>query len=422
MMKNHTERSYELAAERYAELGVDTASAIEAVKGRSLSIHCWQGDDVGGFESPDSTLDGGGIQVTGNYPGKARTVEELRADVDELMRLVPGTHRLNLHASYGEFGGRKVDRDAVEPAHFAGWIEWAKERGIGLDFNSTYFSHPLADSGYTLANRDAKVRSFWIEHAKRCRKIAQAMGKAQGNPSIHNVWIPDGEKDYPVDRYGRREILKDALDEVFAESLPASEVKDAVESKLFGIGSEAFVVGSHEFYLAYAITRKKVVCFDLGHYHPPELVADKISSTLQFVPELLLHISRPMRWDSDHVVIFNDDVRFLGEELVRSGKIDRVAMGLDFFDASINRLGAWALGTRSTQKALLAAYLQPHATLLDYEKSGNNFARLALLEELRTMPLGAVWDRLCIETGAPADRELIDRVERYEKTVLAKRA
>ena len=312
-------------------------------------------------------------------------------------------------------------RDEVEPEHFHGWIDWAKDTAVKLDFNSTYFSHPKADSGYTLSHRDPGIRAFWIEHAKRCRTIGAEMGKAQGTPAVHNVWIPDGEKDYPVDRYGRRMLLRDSLDEIFENEISGEYLKDAVEAKLFGIGSEAFVVGSHEFYLAYAISRNKIVCFDLGHFHPTELVADKISSALQFVPELLLHISRPMRWDSDHVVLFNDDVRLLGQELVRSGRIDDVYLGLDFFDASINRLGAWAVGSRSTLKSLLSAYLEPQKTLLEYEVSGNNFARMALLEELKTMPLGAVWDYYCAAEDVPPDGELIGVVKTYEKQVLSAR-
>jgi L-rhamnose isomerase len=418
----NVEKAFEVARDQYGELGVDANAAIESVKALSLSIHCWQGDDVGGFETPDAELGGGGIQVTGNYPGKATTIKELRGDIEKLLSIVPGSHRLNLHASYGEFAGKTIERDQVEPEHFTGWIEWAKANDVRLDFNSTYFSHPKADSGYTLAHRDAGIRDFWIEHAKRCRTITAAMGKAQGEASIHNVWIPDGEKDYPVDRYGRRELLKNSLDEIFETDMPSEHIKDAVEAKLFGIGSEAFVAGSHEFYLAYAISRKKIVCFDLGHFHPTELVADKISSALQFVPELLLHISRPMRWDSDHVVLLSDDVRFLGQELVRSGRIGDVYMGLDFFDASINRLGAWAVGSRSTLKSLLAAYLEPQKTLLDYEVSGNNFARMALLEELKTMPLGSVWDFFCASNGVPTDRELIGVVNEYEDQVLSKRS
>ena len=415
------EKAYEVAREQYGSFGVDVDAAFDALADLSLSIHCWQGDDVGGFESPDAELGGGGIQVTGNYPGKARNVDELRSDLEKLYSLVPGSHRLNLHASYGEFGGKKVDRDAVAPEHFTGWIEWAKKLGIAFDFNSTYFSHPLADSGYTLAHTDPSVRGFWIEHGKRCREISAVFGKELGSPCIHNVWIPDGEKDYPVRRYERRGLLKEALDEMFEKPLPTEHMKDAVEAKLFGIGSEAYVVGSHEFYLAYALTRKKVLCIDMGHFHPTELVADKISAILQFTPDLLLHISRPMRWDSDHVVVLNDDSRFLAEELVRSGRISDVYLGLDFFDASINRIGAWSVGTRATLKALLAALLQPLSTLVKYEEDGNNFARMALLEEMKSLPLGAIWDYYCVKNDVPTERALVAEVTDYEQNVLSKR-
>ena len=415
------DKAYAAAIEQYGDLGVDVDAALSALKKLELSIHCWQGDDVGGFESPDSELSGGGIQVTGNYPGKARNPAELRMDVEKLLTLVPGSHRLNLHASYGEFGGKRVERDEITTEHFSGWIDWAKREGVKLDFNSTFYSHPKAEDGYTLASIDDDIREFWIEHAKRCRTIAKAIGQAQDSTCLHNVWIPDGEKDYTVDRYGRRKILVDALDEIFEEEMPESEMKDAVEAKLFGIGSEAYVVGSHEFYLAYAISRKKLLCIDMGHFHPTELVGDKISSILLFVPELLLHISRPMRWDSDHVVLLNDDLRILTEELVRSGRINDVYLGLDFFDASINRLGAWAVGSRSTLKGLLAALLQPAETLLGYERSGKKFARMALLEELKMLPLGAVWDHYCESEKTATDRELIEIVDSYERDVQSAR-
>ena len=416
-----TDGAYKIALDLYGDLGIDVESALSKLKGLELSIHCWQGDDVGGFESPDSELSGGGIQVTGNYPGKARNPGELRMDIEKLLSLLPGSHRLNLHASYGEFGGKSVERDEITAEYFQGWIDWAKKGRVKLDFNSTYFSHPKAEDGYTLASTDDNIRDFWIEHAKRCRSIARAMGQAQGSTCLHNVWIPDGEKDYTVDRYGRRSILTESLDEIFAEEMPSEEIKDAVEAKLFGIGSEAFVVGSHEYYLAYAISRKKLLCIDMGHFHPSELVADKISSILHFVPELLLHISRPMRWDSDHVVLLNDDLRLLCEELVRSGRIQDVYLGLDFFDASINRLGAWAVGSRSTLKGLLAALLQPAETLKEFERGGKKFARMALLEELKTLPLGAVWDHYCEAEGIATDRELIEVVHNYERDVQSAR-
>ncbi len=415
------EQAYELAKEQYQQIGVDVDTAINALRKQALSIHCWQGDDVGGFEAPDSELGGGGIQVTGNYPGRARTVSELRSDLEKLFTLVPGTHRVNLHAIYGEFGDKRVDRDEIEPEHFNGWASWAKENNLGIDFNSTFFSHPKADAGFTLASKDESIRSFWIEHAKRCREISDFIGGETGTPCIHNIWIPDGMKDYPVDRAGHRAMLTDSLDSVLEKKMDPSHMRDAVESKLFGIGSEAYVVGSHEYYLGYALSRGTVLCIDMGHYHPMELIADKISAVLEFIPDLLLHISRPMRWDSDHVVVLNDDVRMLAEELVRTGKIDDVFLGLDFFDGSINRLGAWAIGSRATHKALLAAWLQPHETLKKYEEEDNNFARLALLEELKSLPAGAVWDYYCQMENVPTDRELIDVVMEYERAILSKR-
>jgi L-rhamnose isomerase len=414
-------RGYEIAKERYGELGVDVDGAIERLKAIPLSIHCWQGDDVGGFESAGAVLSGGGIQVTGSYPGKARSVEELRDDLARMYAMVPGSHRLNLHASYGEFGGRRVDRDAIEPAHFAGWIGWAREHGIALDFNSTCFSHPRANDGFTLSSKNRAVRSFWIEHVKRARAISAYLGRELGSPCIHDIWLPDGMKDYPADRIGLRRVLADALDEALADDYPATEMKDAVESKLFGIGSEAFVTGSHEFYLGYALSRGIMVCIDTGHFHPLEVVADKISALLLFTDELLLHVSRPMRWDSDHVVVLNDDVRMLAEEIVRSARIDDIHIGLDFFDATMNRIGAWSIGARAMLKALLAALLEPLPALVELEEGGDYFARLALGEELKTLPLGLVWDYYCSSVGVPSDRELIESVHEYERTVTAPR-
>jgi L-rhamnose isomerase len=414
-------KDYEVAKARYGELGVDSEKAIEALSKIALSIHCWQGDDVGGFESPDASLSGGGIQVTGNYPGKARNTDELRSDLDTMYGLIPGRHRLNLHASYGEFGGKFVDRDRIEPVHFSGWASWAKERKLKLDFNCTCFSHPKANDGFTLSSKDANIRSFWIEHVKRAREISAFLGKEQEGSCIHNVWLPDGTKDYPVDRLGMRKVLEKSLDEVFAQDWPASQMKDAVESKLFGIGSEAFVVGSHEFYLGYAISRNKLLCIDSGHFHPTELVADKISAVLPFVKELLLHVSRPMRWDSDHIVILNDDVRMLSEEIVRSGRLADIHIGLDFFDATVNRIGAWSIGARATLKSLLAALLQPHAELVRLEEEGDLIGRLALLEELKTLPLGLVWDYYCERSGVPVERELMGRIRDYETSVTSRR-
>ncbi len=414
-------KAYELARERFAGLGVDTEAAIAAADAVSLSIHCWQGDDVAGFEREGASLAGGGIQATGNYPGKARGPAELRADLEEVLRDVPGSKRVNLHASYGEFGGKAVDRDAIEPSHFKGWMDWAKARGVKLDFNATLFSHPLAAEGYTLSHRDPKVRAFWIEHAKRARRVGAAMGAAQGSACAHNLWIPDGAKDSPVDKAGYRERLLESLEAIYAEKHPASELEDALEGKLFGIGSESFVVGSHEFYLGYAATRRLFVTLDMGHYHPTESVADKISSVLPFVPGVLLHVSRGVRWDSDHVVTFTDELNDLARELVRSGRLARVRIGLDYFDASINRVGAWAIGARSTRKALLAAYLEPRAALLAADAADDGFARLALLEEAKALPWCAVWDEYCARSGAPADSALVASVKAYEKKVLPER-
>lgn len=416
-----THNAFELAKEEYAKIGVDVDKAMAELKKVSLSVHCWQGDDVGGFEAPDSELSGGGIQVTGNYPGKARNIDELRSDLEKLYSLLPGHHRLSLHASYGEFDGKRVDRDAVKPEHFAGWVDWAKANNIKLDFNSTCFSHQNADAGFTLSSKDKRIRDFWVNHVKCCREISAYIGKELGSSCIHNVWIPDGLKDIPADRMGYRRILADALDEIFAAEYPADHMKDAVECKLFGIGSEAYVVGSHEFYMGYGLSRNKIICIDMGHFHPTELIADKISSILLFADELLLHISRSMRWDSDHVVILNDDVRFLCEEIVRSGRIDDIHMGLDFFDGSINRIGAWTMGSRATLQSLLMAFLQPNAQLVAYEEEGNGFAKLALLEECKTKPFGAVWDHFCQMENVSVTRDLIADVLDYEKTVLAAR-
>ncbi len=415
------ETVYNNAKDQYAELGVDVDAAIAALKTVPLSLHCWQTDDVGGFESPDSELAGGGIQVTGNYPGKARSIEEMRTDLDRVTSIIPGTHRLNLHMNYGEFDGKKVDRDAIGPEHFTGWIAWAKERGMGLDFNGTYFSHPKAEDGFTLSHPDKGIRDFWIEHGKRSREVSALMGKELGSTSICDTWIPDGAKDLPVDRLGYRARLVESLDAMMAPEHPAEHMKDAVETKLFGIGSESFVVGSHEFYMGYAMSRDKMVCLDMGHFHPTESVADKLSSVYLFFDELLLHVSRPVRWDSDHVVLFNDDIADLTRELVRCGRIKDTHIGLDFFDATMNRVGAYAIGSRAVLKGLLTAFLEPHETLKTYDLEGNAFARLALLEQARTLPMGAVWDRYCEEMGVVSDAGLITNVMEYEKDVLSKR-
>ncbi len=412
---------YNNAKERYAEIGVDTDKALEKLKEISLSLHCWQTDDVGGFETPDAQLAGGGIQVTGNYPGKSGTIEEMRSDLDKVYSLLPGKHRLSLHAIYGEFGGKKVDRDEIEPEHFNGWIDWGKEKGIKLDFNGTFFSHPKAEKGFTLASPDKGIRDFWIEHGKRSRKIAAAFGRAQADPSILNTWIPDGMKDLPVNRLKYRSILKESLDEMYSEKIPKAAMKDAVETKLFGIGSESYVVGSHEFYMGYALKNDKIATLDLGHFHPTELIADKLSSMYLFFDELLLHVSRPVRWDSDHVVILNDDIRYLTEEIIRCDKLDKTHIGLDFFDGTMNRIGAYAIGARATLKGLLLGLLEPAELLNKYDADGNAFARLALIEELKFMPSGDVWNYYCETAGVPTDRQLVSEIMDYEKKVLLKR-
>jgi len=420
-MLNPMNAAYAQARETYAALGIDTEAALATLARTPISLHCWQGDDVGGFERAGATLDGGGIQATGNYPGKARTIGELRSDLDVALSLIPGTNRLNLHAIYGDFGGKKVERNAITPEHFASWIDWAKQRKLGLDFNPSCFSHPLANDGYTLSHADATIRQFWIEHAIACRRIGAAMGRALGTPTVTNVWIPDGSKDLPFDRKGPRQRLEAALDAVFQEKLDPAVHIDAVECKLFGIGSESYVVGSHEFYMGYAVTRQKALCLDMGHFHPTESVADKISSVLQYVPHLLLHVSRGVRWDSDHVVLFDDPTRAMFEELVRGGFIDRTAIGLDYFDASINRVAAWVLGTRNAQKCLLAALLEPAAHLKSLEDAGDHTARLVALEELKTLPLGAIWDEHCRRSNTPGDRAWLGVVKDYERNVLSRR-
>ncbi|MCC6694958.1 MAG: L-rhamnose isomerase [Candidatus Hydrogenedentes bacterium] len=415
-----TEQAYRIAQEQYAALGVDTGKAIEALKNYSISLHCWQADDVGGFEKPSAALSGGGIQATGNYPGKARTVSEARQDYEKVMSLLPGKHRLNLHACYGEFS-TFVDRDAIGIAQFQGWIDWAKAQGIKLDFNSTCFSHPKADSGFTLSSKDKGIRDFWIEHVRRCREIGEAIGQQLGDTCIHNVWIPDGAKDFTVDRAGHRRILAEALDACFAPARSDKHLKDAVESKLFGIGSEWFVVGSHEFYLGYVLSRGKLLCMDMGHFHPTESVADKIPSVLQFLDELLLHVSRPIRWDSDHVVVLDDPIRDLTQEIVRCGAKKKIYIALDYFDASINRIGAYITGVRATLQGLLLGLLEPRALLLEAEEKGNNFKRLALLETCKALPFGAVWDYYCESMGVPPAGKWIDDVLAYEEEVTSKR-
>ena len=410
------EKNYAIAKERYAALGVDTDKAIETLEKTPISLHCWQADDVVGFERDEAAS--GGIQTTGNYPGKARNIDELRQDIDKVTSLLGGRFRLNLHETYGEFGNEFVDRDQVEAKHFEGWMQWAKEHNLKLDFNSTSFSHPK--SGYlTLSNPDKGIRDFWIEHTKRCRRIADAMGKAQGDPCIMNIWVHDGMKDYTVEKMRYREILKNSLDEILAEKLP--DMKSCLEAKLFGIGMEAYPVGSHDFYAGYCSKNDVIYTLDTGHYEPTENVSDAVSSLLLFVPELMLHVSRPMHWDSDHVTLFDDNTRNLFHELVRANALDRAHVGLDYFDASINRIGAYIIGTRAAQKSLLQAFLEPLDILRRYEDEGKWFERLALLEEEKTLPFGAVYDYFNMKNNVPVGEEYIADVQRYEQEVLAKR-
>ncbi len=418
--KENIEKAYSLAKQCYAEYGVDTDKALKELAKVPISLHCWQGDDITGFENLRAKS-GGGIQATGNYPGKARNADELRSDMEQAYSLIPGKHRLNLHASYAETGGKKIDRDQLQPNHFTNWIDWAKTKGIGIDFNPTCFAHPRADSGFTLSSRDESIRKFWINHCISCRKIGEHIGRQLGNPCVTNIWIPDGYKDIPVDRKKPREILKKSLDEIFTEKINPKHNLDSIESKLFGIGSESYVVGSHEFYLGYAIANKKLLCLDTGHFHPTETIADKISSVLTFLDEILLHISRGVRWDSDHVAILTDELRVIAEELVRGGFLNRVHIGLDFFDASINRVAAWVIGCRCTLKALLIALLEPTQKLQDLEVNGDFTSRLALLEELKTLSYGAVWDYYCLKLGVPVGSDWLDKVKAYEKSVLSQR-
>jgi hypothetical protein len=416
MNAKQIEQNYLAAKERYAALGVDTDKALETLDKTPISLHCWQADDVVGFERNEAAS--GGIQTTGNYPGRARNIEEVRQDIKEVSSLVGGTFRLNLHETYGDFGNTFVDRDEVGPEHFKSWMEWGKENGFKLDFNSTSFSHPK--SGYlTLSNPDKGIRDFWIEHTKRCRRIADAMGKYQDDPCIMNIWIHDGSKDYTVERYRYRAILKESLDDILAEQLP--NMKSCLEAKLFGIGIEAYTVGSHDFYAGYCSKNNVIYTLDTGHYEPTENVSDAVSSLLLFVPELMLHVSRPMHWDSDHVTLYDDKTRNLFSELVRTGQLHRAHIGLDYFDASINRIGAYVIGIRATQKSLLHALLEPLHTLREYEDNNRLFERLALLEEAKTLPEGAVYDYYNLTHNLPVGEEFIQNVNEYEKNVLSKR-
>ena len=416
MKEELIKKNYEIAKERYAALGVDTDKAIELLEKTPISLHCWQADDVVGFERNEAAS--GGIQTTGNYPGKARNIDELRQDIDKVTSLLAGTLRLNLHETYGEFGNKFVDRDEVGVEHFQGWMQWGKERNMSLDFNSTSFSHPK--SGYlTLSNPDKSIRDFWIEHTKRCRRIADAMGKYQNDPCIMNIWVHDGSKDLTVEKLRYRQILKESLDEILAENLP--DMKPCLEAKLFGIGLEAYTVGSHDFYAGYCSKNNVMYTLDTGHYEQTENVSDAVSSLLLFVPELMLHVSRPMHWDSDHVTLFDDNTRNLFSELVRADALDRAHIGLDYFDASINRIGAYIIGVRAAQKSLLQAFLEPLPLLRKYEDEGKLFQRLALLEEEKTLPFGAVYDYFNLKNNIPVGEEYISDIEKYEVDVLSKR-
>ena len=415
------ERRYAAARDQYRTLGVDTETALARLGDVAIALHCWQGDDIVGLETLDSPVDGGGIMATGNYPGRARTGDELRADAEKAFSLIPGRLRFNLHAMYAETGDERADRDQLEPAHFRKWMAWAQKLGISLDFNASYFAHPMANSGYTLSSADEAVRSFWVRHAVACRKIAEAMGRAQGGPCFLNHWLPDGAKDQPVDRWGPRRRLVASLDEMLNAEVDTQYCRDSVEGKLFGIGSEDYVVGSHEFYLGYALTRDIGICLDMGHFHPTETIHDKLSAVLTFRNDIVLHVSRGIRWDSDHIVILNDDVRNVFHELVRGDALNRATVGLDFFDASLNRVGAWVIGTRCTQKAILYALLEPTAPLIDLENSGDMAARLALLEEMKTMPFGAVWDECCRRNGVPVGPAWIQEMQKYDASIITER-
>ncbi len=422
MTEQKIAEAYQIAKEQYAAAGVDADAALKRLATIPISLHCWQGDDVGGFEKVGAKLEGGGIQATGNYPGKARSIAELRGDVEKALSMIPGKHRLNLHACYIDNGGKFIDRNEMLPEHFQSWIDWAKSNGLGMDFNPTYFSHPKAADGFTLTHPDKAIRDFWIEHGICCRKIGAEMGRQLGSTTVTNVWIPDGYKDIPVDRTGPRERLTDSLDKMFAEPIDPKVHLDAVEAKLFGIGAESYTAGSHEYYLAYATSRQKILTLDAGHFHPTEVISDKISCVLMFCPGLLLHVSRPVRWDSDHVVILDDELQAIAKELVRSGKLDSIHIGLDYFDASINRVAAWVIGTRNMLKALLIAELEPTAALKEAELKMDFTERLAMLEEQKSLPWAAVWDYYCAQKGVPVGRAWFDEIRQYETKVLAKRA
>lgn len=418
-MDKNIQLQYEMAKELYAKFGIDTDEVLKKLSEIKISMHCWQGDDVRGFINKDQELTGG-IQVTGNYPGVARTPDELRQDLEKAFSLIPGKHKVNLHALYTDTD-EKIDFDEIEPHHYKKWVQWAKEQGLGLDFNPSFFSHPKADSGFTLSSPDREIRDFWIEHGKRSRRVAEYFGKELGQTAVNNVWIPDGFKDNPVDRLAPRERLMNSLDEMLSEDINEEYMQDAVESKLFGIGAEAYTVGSHEFYMGYALSRNKYLCLDAGHFHPTEVVSNKLSSVSLFAKGILLHVSRPMRWDSDHVVTMDDELQEIANELIRHNLVDKTAVGLDFFDATINRVAAWVIGTRNTIKALMRAMLEPTDMLKNIELEGDYTTRLALMEELKSYPFGAIWDYYCAQQGVPVREAWLQEVKTYEEEVLTKR-
>lgn len=420
-MNSKVEKAYQAAKEVYSVYGINADKILQTLDQVSLSIHCWQADDVAGFENVQEGLEGSGLQVTGNYPGKAGNMEEFRMDLDKAFSLIPGNHRLSLHASYGDFSDGFPGRDKIGPKHFQSWVEWAKTRNIKIDFNSTFFAHPNVKDGYTLASKDKTIRQYWIEHGKKCREISAFIGKEQGSRCVHNIWIPDGSKDITPSRYEHRSLLKDSLDKMLAKKYPADQMIDSVESKLFGIGSEAFVVGSHEFYFGYAVQNRMMLTLDIGHFHPTESVADKVSSAFLFIDELLFHVTRGIRWDSDHIVAFNDQLTELMQEIVWTGKLDKVSLGLDFFDATVNRIGAYVIGARNAQKALLLALLMPTKEMVEYENQGRYFERLALFEEFKTKPFGILWDYYCLSKNVPVGESYISEIQKYEEEVLNKR-
>jgi L-rhamnose isomerase len=419
-MNDQIQKSFDFAVAEFASIGVDANKALEQLDKLPISLHCWQADDVTGFENVEGSLTGG-IQATGNYPGKARSIEELRADIDKAMELIPGNHRVNIHAFYGDFGGEVVDRDQIEIKHFQSWIDWAKEKNYKLDFNATCFSHEKSSDGHTLSHPDPAIRAFWVKHVIRCRKIAEEMGRQLGSKCMHNIWIPDGSKDVTVNRLQYRQNLKDSLDKIFEYKTNDIYMKDCIESKVFGIGLENFTVGSHEFYMGYGIKNNIPITLDAGHFHPTEIISDKISSLLLFTSEIMLHVTRSIRWDSDHVVILNEELVAIAQEIVRADALDKVHVGLDYFDASINRIGAYVVGVRATQKALLQALLEPIVTLRQYEANGQNFERMALLEEVKSMPWGAVYNYYCAKKGVIVGEAYIADIQQYERDVTSKR-